>query len=310
MPSLLNTGRVRDQWHTMTRTGQVPALMAHTPEPVLSINPAGAARLGLAAGGLARIETAEGTLVLRAEPTHAQRRGEVFAPMHWTDQFAQCGPVARAVAARLDPVSGQPDLKATPARVGAVEAAWHGLPLRRRGGRLADVCHWTRTPVDAGQLYHLTGLRPLPRGGDLAHLAGLLLDPPEPSEWLEAADPARGVLRVAVVADNRLDAVLFAARDAQALPAAEVLFPLLGETVPDAARCALLAGRPRTDMADEGPRVCACFSVGLNAIRHAAITHRLRTVAELGDALRAGTGCGSCIPELERIFRDVRAPAG
>jgi assimilatory nitrate reductase catalytic subunit len=310
MPFLLNTGRVRDQWHTMTRTGAVPALMAHTPEPLLAINPADAARIGLGAGNLARVETAEGAVVLRADLTHAQRRGEVFAPMHWTDQFAQSGPVARAVGARLDPHSGQPELKATPARVSAVDAAWHGLLLRRRGARLPDVCHWVRLPVDAGQVYRLAGLRALPRGADLAHLADLLLDAPAGAERLEATDPARGVLRVAVVADGRLDACLFTARDSATLPAPEALLPMLGEIVPDAGRCALLAGRPRTDMVEDGPRVCACFGVGLNAIRHAAVTHRLRTVAELGDAVRAGTGCGSCVPELERILRDVRAPAG
>ncbi len=309
MPFLLNTGRVRDQWHTMTRTGQVPALMAHTPEPLLAINPADAARLGLGAGSLARVETAEGAVVLRAEPTHAQRRGEIFAPMHWTDQFAQSGPVARAVGARLDPHSGQPEMKATPARVSAVEAVWHGLLLRRRSGRLADVCHWVRVPVDAGQAYRLAGLRPLPRGADLTHFADLLLEAPG-AEILEAADPARGILRVAALVNGTLDACLFTARDAAALPAAEALLPLLGEPVPNAARGALLTGRSRTDIPDEGPQVCACFGVGLNAIRHAAITHRLRTVAELGGAIRAGTGCGSCVPELERILRDVRAPAG
>lgn len=310
MPFLLNTGRVRDQWHTMTRTGLAPSLMAHTPEPLLSINPADAARLGLGAGMLARVETAEGAVVLRAEPTHAQRRGEVFAPMHWTDQFAQSGPVARAVGARLDPVSGQPDLKATPARVSAVEVAWHGLLLRRQGGRLADVCHWVRVPVDAGQLYRLAGLRSLARGADLAHFADLLLDPPAGAERLEAADPARGVLRVALVVAGRLDSCLFTAREAAGLPAAEALLPMLGEPVPEAARPLLLSGRMRGDALEEGPRICVCFAVGLNAIRHAAITHRLRTVAELGDAVRAGTGCGSCIPELERILRDVRVPAG
>jgi assimilatory nitrate reductase catalytic subunit len=293
----------------MTRTGQATALIAHTPEPLLAINPADAARLGLAEGGLARVETTEGAIVLRAEPTHAQRRGKVFVPMHWTGQFAQSGPVARAVGARLDPHSGQPELKATPARVSAVEAAWHGLLLRRAGERLPHLCHWMRVPVEAGQVYRLAGLRSMPHGADLAHLAEALLAAPG-ADLLEASDPARGVLRVAALVEGRLEAGLLTARDPAALPQAEILLPLLGEIVPDAARPALLAGRAHTDIPDDGPRVCACFGVRLNAIRHAAITHRLRTIAELGDAVRAGTGCGSCVPELERILRDVRAPAG
>ncbi len=309
MPFLLNTGRIRDQWHTMTRTGQVPALMAHTPEPLLAINPADAARLGLAAGSLARVETAEGTVVLRAEPTHAQRRGEIFAPMHWTDQFAQSGPVARAVGARLDPHSGQPELKATPARVSAIRdgLAWAVAPPPGRTPRRSVPLGPRALGCRARLPSHRTAPPALRRRPHAPR--GLLLDAPG-AEILEAADPARGVLRVAALVDGTLDACLFTARDAAALPTAEALLPLLAEPVPDAARGALLAGRWRTDIPDEGPQVCACFGVGLNAIRHAAITHRLRTVAELGGALRAGTGCGSCVPELQRILRDVRAPAG
>jgi assimilatory nitrate reductase catalytic subunit len=85
---------------------------------------------------------------------------------------------------------------------------------------------------------------------------------------------------------------------------------VLGAPVPDAARARLLAGRPQDQAVSEGPRVCACFGVARDAIRHAAVTHRLRTVTEIGVVLRAGTNCGSCIPEIEEILRDVRMPAG
>jgi hypothetical protein len=72
----------------MTRTGRVSALMAHAPEPRLSIHPADAAQVGLTQEGLAWVETAEGAVLLRADLTHTQRLGEIFAPMHWTDAFA------------------------------------------------------------------------------------------------------------------------------------------------------------------------------------------------------------------------------
>ena len=61
---LLNTGRVRDQWHTMTRTGRVPELARHTPEPLLAINPADAARLGVADGALVELSTGHGNIRL------------------------------------------------------------------------------------------------------------------------------------------------------------------------------------------------------------------------------------------------------
>ena len=143
-PFLLNTGRVRDQWHTMTRTGHVPQLMMHTPEPMVALNPADAVRLDLAEGDLARIETDTGNVVLRVTVTAAQRPGELFVPMHWTDEFSASGPIGRAVAARLDPHSGQPELKATPASISRVTTRFHGLLLRRTGGALPPLCHWTR----------------------------------------------------------------------------------------------------------------------------------------------------------------------
>ena len=113
LPLLLNTGRIRDQWHTMTRTGRLERLMAHQREPLLDVHPDDAARLGLVEGGLARVESAHGETVLPVRLSAAQRRGEVFAAMHWTDAFSSAGPIGRLVQAATDPVSGQPELKLT-----------------------------------------------------------------------------------------------------------------------------------------------------------------------------------------------------
>ncbi len=307
---LLNTGRIRDQWHTMTRTGLSPALMSHTPEPMLAMHPADAAAAGIVQGALTRLTTAEGNVLLRAELRHTQRHGEVFAPMHWTDLFASTGPVGRVVSAAVDPISGQPDLKATAATAEPVTVYFHGLLLRRTGGALSDICHWVRVPVTEGQMYRLAGLRPLPVGGELTRFASALLDLPAGTEWLEVSDKRRGVLRVAAVSDGALEACLFLAADASGLPNEAALIPMLGAPVPDATRTKLLAGRMYDATAAEGPKVCACFGVTRDAVRHAVATHHLASVQQIGVLLRAGTNCGSCIPELEEIVRDVRMPAG
>jgi assimilatory nitrate reductase catalytic subunit len=310
LPMLLNSGRVRDQWHTMTRTGLAPALMAHTPEPRLAINPGDAAALGVTQDDLAEIETAEGTLLLRADLRHAQRRAEVFAPMHWTDAFASAGPVTRVVGATLDPHSGQPALKMTPCRVRPVPVRFHGLLLRRAAGALPETCHWVRVPIPTGALYQLAGLRELPIAEELSYLADSLLGVPRGADLLELADARRGVLRIAALVGGAVEACLFLARDAAHLPRREAIIPLLGQSVPDSGRARLLAGLVRGGEGEDGPHVCACFGVARQAVRHAVATHRLRSVAEIGAHLRAGTNCGSCIPELEEILRDVRAPAG
>jgi assimilatory nitrate reductase catalytic subunit len=315
----------------MTRTGQAPNLMTHTPEPLLAINPADAAACGIEDGGLARIATEGGNVLLRTEVTHRQRRGEVFAPMHWTDQFSSSGPVDSVVAARCDPISGQPELKATPALIEPTPATFHGILLRRRSFSLStpparghckrhgaassqpgvdrllgELCHWVRIPVAEGQLYRLTGLSPMPEGEALIEYAAAVLGAPDGAELVELADARRGVFRVAAVADGAVEAALFLARDPASLPAEAALVPVLAAPVADDARGRLLAGRLYDKVAAEGPRVCACFGVTRDAIRHTVVTHRLRTTAEIGVVLGAGTNCGSCVPELEEILRDVR----
>jgi assimilatory nitrate reductase catalytic subunit len=199
---LLNTGRIRDQWHTMTRTGRVAALMAHDPEPMLTLNPTDAARLGVAQDGLTRLETADGAVMLRADLRHSQRRGEAFAPMHWSDEFASSGPVGQVVHARTDPHSGQPDLKATPVRLVPADARLHGVLLRRTGGKPPPPWQWVRVPLAAGDAYRLALLEPVADADALRELALALL--PAAPQMLEMADPKRGALRLAALDDDRL----------------------------------------------------------------------------------------------------------
>ena len=306
---VLNTGRVRDQWHTMTRTGRVPSLLAHTPEPSLALNPADAARLGIAEGSLVQVVGAAGETVLRASLSHAQRRGEAFAPMHWTDAFTGAGPVTRVVAATRDPLSGQPALKGTPVRLAPLGSHYVGLLLLAHTAASEPrdwPCHWVRVPMETADSFRLEGIAP----AEAVRLATALLPDAAEQERLELHDPARFTLRRAVLHDGRLEACLFLARDAAALPRAEAIAPLLGTILAPTERALLLAGRvPGKSAGDDGPHVCACFGVSREAVRHAVVTHRLVDVAAIGACLGAGTNCGSCVPELEKILHDVRLPA-
>jgi assimilatory nitrate reductase catalytic subunit len=307
-PFLLNTGRVRDQWHTMTRTGRVPRLMTHASEPTVALNPADAARLDLAPGDLARIETDAGAAILRVAVTAAQRPGELFVPMHWTDAFASAGPVGRVVTAAVDPHSGQPELKATPASLTPVRARYHGMLLRREGGALPDACHWVRIPLPNGQLYRLAGTRDLPTGAALDLFCAALLGPlPAATEWVEMEDVARGVLRRAALVDGVLHVCLLLARAAEALPQPEAIAPLLGTTIPEGERWRALAGGRIAAAANAGPPLCTCFGVGRDTVRQAVMQHGLRTTKDIGKHLDAGTNCGSCLPELAALLREVHA---
>jgi assimilatory nitrate reductase catalytic subunit len=311
-PLILNTGRVRDQWHTMTRTGRLPRLMAHEREPVLNVHPADAERFGLTDGGLVRMESPHGGTVLPARLSRNLRAGEVFAPMHWTDHFTSAGPIDALVGAATDPVSGQPELKATPVRVAPMTSRWHGLLLRASEQVPRGPYYWARVPLERGHVFTLVGFEPLPSDSGSKFWISALLDAPHAAELVIYADPARGTFRYASVVGRRLEACLFIAAKASALPSRDALAALLGTRLEPDARAFVLAGAPGGAALHNaaGKTICACFGVGLNTLHGTIAQRRLTSVAEIGAILRAGTNCGSCIPELKAILNDVYAEAG
>ncbi|MCB1660185.1 MAG: molybdopterin-dependent oxidoreductase, partial [Pseudomonadales bacterium] len=128
-PFVLNTGRIRDQWHTMTRTGLTPRLLQHIGEPYAELHPNDAKKLSIQAGDLVEISSTWGKAVVRAQLSDGQRQGSVFVPMHWTGVLTRQSRVGAVVNPAVDPVSGQPENKHTPVKVSRFKAAWHGYLL-------------------------------------------------------------------------------------------------------------------------------------------------------------------------------------
>jgi assimilatory nitrate reductase catalytic subunit len=304
-PLLLNTGRVRDHWHTMTRTGKSPRLSAHIDEPFVAIHPADATAFAVKEGRLARLATLHGSAILRVRLAEGQRRGEVFAPIHWTAETASAARIGALVQPACDPLSGQPELKATPATIAPLEFDAYGFLLRRSGLAMPKDVWWARSAVEGGVGYRLAANTPYPRWPELAR--SLLGDGMTAAEFM---DEAQGCYRAAVVSEGRLEACLFLAHDPAALPGWEWLKQqLAAASLTEAARRALLAGRGADASADQGPVVCACFGVGRNEICRAVSQGRATTSEDIGRELRAGTNCGSCIPELRRIIADSQSAA-
>jgi assimilatory nitrate reductase catalytic subunit len=305
LPLLLNTGRVRDHWHTMTRTGKSPRLSAHIDEPFVAINPKDASAFTVKDGGFARVTTLHGSATLRVRLTEAQRRGEVFAPIHWTAETASDGRVGALVQPACDPFSGQPELKATPATVAPVEFSAHGFLLRRSGGSMPKKAWWARAAVEGGVGYRLAANTPY---AAWPLLARTLLGNAETA--VELLDEAQGRYRAAVISGGRLEACLFLARDPGALPGWEWLKQqLAAPSLTEASRRALLAGRGADASVDHGPVVCACFAVGRKQICRVIAESLATTPEDIGRTLRAGTNCGSCIPELRRIIAEAKSTA-
>ncbi len=306
-PFILNTGRVRDQWHTMTRTGRVPRLMAHQEEAVVEVSPADARKLSITNGDLLRIRTDHGNAVLPARVSEAQRAGEVFVAMHWTDRFVSAGPIDRLVSAANDPVSGQPELKATAVALAPVPILWRGLLVAGEGPRESGDYHWSRIPFAQGELWELRGWSRLTEGTELTAWASQLLGQPTGAERVSLMDPVRGVLRLANLVAGRLHSCLLLSFSARSrLPDRAAITAAIGGVFDEVARQTLFTVEEGPACTPSGRAVCACHGVARGAIEQAVAEGRVTSVAEIGAALRAGSNCGSCIPELEEILQRAK----
>ncbi len=309
-PLVLNTGRIRDQWHTMTRTGLSARLLQHIGEPFCAVSPDDAAALGLAERDLVQLDSRWGRALARVAITRDQRPGAVFMPMHWTGVLTSASRVGALVNPAVDPVSGQPELKHTPVRVRRFEAAWHGFVLSEAALPLPAATYAVAVRGGKFWRFELAG-EAVPAA--LPELANELLKPvqaatlPSP-EWLEYSDSARGIQRRALIADGRLRAVCFIG-PTPALPERQWLAGLIGQTLGAQERRALLSGRPADPAADVGRIICACYTVGEKTIRQAIAEQQLDSVAAIGQCLKAGTNCGSCQPELKQILASCAAMA-
>jgi assimilatory nitrate reductase catalytic subunit len=302
-PFRLNTGRVRDQWHTMTRTGLSPRLGAHSPEPFVEIHPDDARATRLADGGFAKVTTQYGTALFKVVIRHTgQRRGSIFAPIHWSDATAGYARVGDVVTGANDPFSGQPESKATPARVEPVEYAYRGFALTRRPITPPAGTWFARLAVTGGSgLLFATNERPQV-WHDFAR--GLM---PKHSELAEYTDEHLGLVRVAFLRSGRLEGCIFIG-PAGSLPQWDATHSLFQSGIlSDRQRYVLLSGCSDTEEGESGPLICACFGVGRTAILK-AIVSGATSVADVGRLLRAGTNCGSCVPELGAII-DGHSPS-
>lgn len=296
-PLALNTGRVRDQWHTMTRTGKSPRLGSHVTEPFIDLHPHDALLCGVREGELARVSSRWGAMVGRVTHSGGIARGGAFVPIHWSGPTASDARVGAIVNPVVDPVSGEPEFKHTPVKVEPFVVEWQAFVLSRTAPQLDALTWWTRVQGEGFLRFEAGG-----RGKVGGEWARALLGVDEDADWIEYEDRSAGVYRAAYLVDGRLQACVLVAK-AGTLPPREWLGGLFAQEVLGAGeRAVLLAGRPAEASADAGPTVCSCFEVGRNTICAAIREKGLRTAGEVTACLKAGGNCGSCLPEIGKLL--------
>lgn len=304
-PLWLNTGRIRDQWHTMTRTGKAPRLLGHYGEPFCEIHPEDAAAHGIEPASLMRVESAHGAVIVRALLSEKARKGSVFLPLHWTDQFAAKARADALVNAAVDPISGEPGYKRTPCAIAPAAMAWHGFAVSARKPQVGLAEYWALSPAASGWRMELAGST---APEDWQAYATSLFGLGEDAEWLAYQDREAGTVRLAAFEGEKLVGALFVSPQPVAL-ARGFVTDALSETHEGMARYRVLAGQGGAGRLDHGAIICACFQIGVKQII-TAIEAGATSVEAVGAALKAGTNCGSCKSDIRTLLAKTPPSGG
>lgn len=295
LPFVLNTGRIRDQWHTMAITGRTPRLFQHRDEPFIELNEADAKNLKVTDGDLVRASNPQGEFIGRARVVGSeQRKGEAFVPMHWNSIFSSKGRMGVLIEPVTDPFSGQPESKHGRVKLEPMNPAWQGwLMYRNELATDLPVEYWSKVPKQGATLFYLADSSDLGNGIDWCkdNLG-------EVDIWLE--DKGSNSFRAAGLDGEQLEWAFFVMPYGQ-IPSTKWLEEMFEKTEVSLDERRYLLSVTGCELEDPGELICSCYQVGSNAIED-AISQGCKSVEALGAKLKCGTNCGSCIPELNALL--------
>jgi len=315
-PLTLNTGRLRDQWHGMSRTGTAARLFGHVEEAVLSLHPDELRRRRLQAGELVQVKSRRGSLVLPVQSDEGVRPGQAFLPMHWGDRFLKGLGSNVLTLSAFDPLSKQPELKHAGIEVQKVELPWQLFALVE--GEVQSRFEALR-PLCEGFTYASLGLAGRERPALLIRAATNEAPAPELLAQIDRLlgldegpvlaydDPRRAVGKRVRIENGRITALRLAGETA-ARDWLKGLW-LNGEASADLRRWLLapVSTPPGGSGKKASKTLCNCMNVGEDAVC-SGIARGL-DLNGLKQELGCGTQCGSCVPEIKRLLAQPPAVA-
>ena len=313
-PLALNTGRLRDQWHGMSRTGTVARLFNHVEEPLLAMHPRDMERRGLKTGDIARVKSRRGELVVRVESSDQVRAAQAFMPMHWGSRFMRGAGANALTVADFDPVSKQPELKHAAVEVEKLELPHRVVAMRRFAAAEAGAVQVLLESLQpflerfdyatlglTGRddvVVVLRGYAAAPVADGVLDALDRLLDLHEAERTMRYVDARRRVEKAARIEDGMVQSVCLSGETA----AQEWLKNMMVQGASaDAMRSWILApvAAPPRGSFNRGVTVCNCFDISEAEIR--TVLAAGADLAQLQRRLKCGTDCGSCLPELKRL---------
>lgn len=154
-PLVMNTGRSRDQWHTMTRTGLSSRLAEHASEPYVLIHPKTAMQYGISNDEMVVVFNQNGECVVKVTVSDTMKPGEIFVPIHWNEITGPLSKPCALVDARTDNLSGQPEFKYTPVDIKPYDFQTSATVLVRESIAFDNVGYVARQKVEGGYLYRI-----------------------------------------------------------------------------------------------------------------------------------------------------------
>jgi assimilatory nitrate reductase catalytic subunit len=309
-PLHLLTGRLRDQWHGMSRTGTIAQLYNHVDEPVISMNSDDMSRRQIKTGDLVKISNKRGHLNIRVQQSDELKPAETFIPMHWGKQFMNGLGTNALMPAAFDPISKQPELKHTAIKIEKLDLSWQMTLIRNCNdlSLIADIrkmlshfdyatcgLYGRETSMVVLQASHQES-----PSNDVIHHLDTLIGMVEGAPMLRYDDAKRGISKRILVENNQVTGVRLIGETLAADWLKQVM--LQGEFTDELRRWALAPlSAPPTGQKSRGKIICNCYDVSENEI--------IQTCEDGADLitlqakLKCGTECGSCVPELKRLVQ-------
>jgi assimilatory nitrate reductase catalytic subunit len=292
-PFVMNSGRVRDQWHTMTRTGKAATLSSHITRPYIEINPIDAQALSLATDDLIHATAATGQVTAHAKVTDNVRKGECFMPIHWNKQFASSANVSQLYQSVVDPISGQPESKHGAVNLNKVSFSQY-MHIFVSGDLTIEADFWIKVVASDCVNYQLAYNEPV---SDVLYWCQTQTQ--LQGEW--SAMNMGESMHVQCMQNGRLVFVAMIAAQQQSVSLEWVNHLFTESTLNFTQLHSLLRATPDEEFA-QGRQICSCFKVRELPIIE-AIKNGANSVELLGNQLQCGTNCGSCKTELSQLVK-------
>ena len=307
-PLHLNSGRLRDQWHGMSRTGTVGRLFSHVEEPLLSMSAIDMARRSLSDGDLVQVSSRRGKLALRVMASEEMRAGQTFIPMHWGNRYMSGLGVNALTSAAFDAISKQPELKHAAVQVEKLSLPWQMVAMRK-GDALnrmsllqAILKHFEFASLGLfgrdDELVVLRAAHSGPVADEVLAEIDAILGLDDAAEVMNYRDAKRGISKRALMEEGKLLGVRLTGETV----ARDWLKEMIAQgTDAQTLRPWLFAplSAPPAGQSQRGRIVCNCLDVS-----EQEIMTEFRNGLDLSAIqakLKCGTECGSCLPELKRL---------